>query len=525
MAKQVLDIRGTKGFTSSGESNEILRVAWEGAYKAVKSNAFDPTRAHLDFEIKKGGVICDLDKSTSIGKRERDNITARGVKDPNEKWDEPRYRTVVDIIFGGSTERMRELAFGDQNVDFEKGADNSSIKRMKDIENWALDTYNFVAKKYGEENIAAFVVHLDEKNPHVHCKILPITEQNKFSFRKVMVGDDNSKEAFRNSTLKLHNEYYEQVGKKYGLDRGDHVSETNAKHRTTEEYHAWRRQQLKKEVDELQDESDELKSSNESLRNENENLTRDIIRARARLKALQTMIDHLERQKQDLEDEIRQLEKDRAMGKISLEEYEERFATIKEKLADVNNSITDKQQKLAVAEKQLAEVEGKVGDANNELGKVQQQVAEAKEKYNKIQEKYDAELPKLHKQALTEMQAIGMMDSLLKVTNFQKGYEDLWNNSSDQQRMFLDNNVAPLMDKSGLDDIADKSIQITKVATCLYMGYLDKATDISVGGGGAAGPGRGWGREKDEDDWSFKKRCFMTATGMMRPARKRGIKR
>ena len=45
----------------------------------------------------------------------------RGIKDPNEGLEEPRFRTVVNIIFGGSRTRMQELAFGKQEVDFEKG--------------------------------------------------------------------------------------------------------------------------------------------------------------------------------------------------------------------------------------------------------------------------------------------------------------------------------------------------------------------------------------------------------------------
>lgn len=47
---------------------------------------------------------------------------------------EPYYRTVVNVIMGGGRERMRELAFGDQKVNFERGADNSGITRCKDIE-------------------------------------------------------------------------------------------------------------------------------------------------------------------------------------------------------------------------------------------------------------------------------------------------------------------------------------------------------------------------------------------------------
>lgn len=61
----------------------------------------------------------------------------RGIKDPNEGLEEPRFRTVANFIFGGSRERMTELAFGDQKVDLTHGADNSHLHRCKDIEDWA----------------------------------------------------------------------------------------------------------------------------------------------------------------------------------------------------------------------------------------------------------------------------------------------------------------------------------------------------------------------------------------------------
>ena len=71
---------------------------------------------------------------------------------------------------------MQELAFGTQQVDFEKGADNTRIERKRDIERWAKDVYSFVCGRYGEQNIAAFIVHLDELNPHIHCTLLPIKD-------------------------------------------------------------------------------------------------------------------------------------------------------------------------------------------------------------------------------------------------------------------------------------------------------------------------------------------------------------
>ena len=68
MAKQVLDIRAGKGMTTS-QSNEFLRNANGGERLKRWSGNYDSTREHLNFEIKKGGVICEVDKKTSVPKR------------------------------------------------------------------------------------------------------------------------------------------------------------------------------------------------------------------------------------------------------------------------------------------------------------------------------------------------------------------------------------------------------------------------------------------------------------------------
>lgn len=71
----------------------------------------------------------------------RETLKEQGIQDPNaeleRKGKEGNRRTVVNIIFRGSREQMHRLAFGNQTVDLEYGADNSSVTRCKDIENWA----------------------------------------------------------------------------------------------------------------------------------------------------------------------------------------------------------------------------------------------------------------------------------------------------------------------------------------------------------------------------------------------------
>ena len=63
---------------------------------------------------------------------------------------------------------MNELAFGNQTLSLDKGADNSHLTRNNDIEEWAKDVYAFVAHRFGEENIVSFYVHLDVFTHIVH---------------------------------------------------------------------------------------------------------------------------------------------------------------------------------------------------------------------------------------------------------------------------------------------------------------------------------------------------------------------
>ena len=232
-AKQVLDVQVSKGITAA-QGNEHLRNRSEEAEKyAMSKGNYDPTRKHLNFEIVPGGKVRPIDTSRNIPERIADILGRRGIKDPNEGLVEPKYRTVVNIIFGGSRERMHELAFGTQKVDFEKGADNTRIKRKSDIERWAKDVYAFVCGRYGEQNIAAFIVHLDELNPHVHCTLLPIKD-GRFAYKEIFAGKDKFEYSAR--MKQLHTDFFAEVNMKWGMERGRSVAETGARHRTTEEY-------------------------------------------------------------------------------------------------------------------------------------------------------------------------------------------------------------------------------------------------------------------------------------------------
>lgn len=346
MAKQVLDIRAGKGMTTS-QSNEFLRNANGERLKRWSGN-YDSTREHLNFEIKKGGVICEVDKKTSVPKR-----------------------------------------------------------------------------------------------------------------------------------IKI-------------LERGDRFSETGARHRSTEEYHAELREKLMSENEQL---SQTIEGQQTVIREQRATLSgleKDIKHATARFKALQTMIANLESKKNRLLEEVEQLKRDRDSGKISAEEAKIRLDRIQKELEEVDEKIADKTQKLHTAELQLAQLQTKT--------------LSAERKFEEVQKKLQKEVPLLSKAT----------DAKHRVAK----YHEFLSSLPFEQRQVARQTGDILFDGSIAETIMDNAVQVTSIAAALYLGYLDAATKISQSGSGGGGPGTGWGKRDDEDDLAFRQRSFFMALHMMRPSQK-----
>ena len=496
-AKNVIDMRPSKGFSPS-QGNEHLRRL-DDCERAQKARwNYDPSREHLNFEVGKGGVVTEVNKFKTINQRIQEYLDSRGIVNPNKKYIDqgldPKYRTVVNFILGGNREVMRNLAFGNQKVDWEHGADNSDLKRMPEIESWAKDAYAFMCKKFGEQNIAAFVVHLDEANPHVHCTVLPLTEKNRFSFKKIFTKGVNTREALVEYMESLHTEYAEEVGLKYGMERGDSIKETGAVHRTTEEYRRklWKDAQEKEE--EVRENIKTIEQQNSTITNQRgiiASLSREIKHSAARLKALATMIKNLETHKADLEQEIKKLNRDLAAGKISKEEADRKLSQINAEIKKTEEKIIDK----------------------------------AEGKYQVIKAKYKEIAPKVNLKISHEFGSLGFHMAALDMKSRLSKYGELRNSLSPSQRDFLDRTVGEIFDGSLIENVAENSANLCSVAASLYLGYLNAATRIAQSCGGGGGPGTGWGKRDDENDMDFRRRCFGMAMKMMKPGRQQRLKR
>ena len=337
MAYQVLDIKTQKGMTEAQSAEHLRKCTEESLREANRRGNYDATRDHLNFEVGKGCVIKAVDKEHSIPTRMKANLISRGIKDPNEGLREGKYRTVVNMILGGSREQMRRLAFGDQSIKEGPDADNSQVTRQKPIEEWAKDMYQFMAKKYGEENIVAFVVHLDELNPHIHCTLMPIDETGKFNYKGIFNGK-GKKFGLSDYYFRLHDEL-SIINKKYSLDRGTHIADTGARHRSREEYIRSldeKREELERRCSTLQEEITVYRQTKRELDDE-------IKKAEKRVKGLTTMIENLEKNKSGIEKQIDELKRS---GEESSRETQSKLFILQQQLQTIESKIENWMQQL-----------------------------------------------------------------------------------------------------------------------------------------------------------------------------------
>ena len=497
--KQSLDMRPGKRF-SVGLSNENLRIGSSSAWSAKIAGTLDQTRTHLDFEVGKGGVIKDIDQSKSIPKRIKAILDAHGIQDPNAGLSDERLmekrvgvRTYASFILQGSHDTMVKLAFGDQDISFKPNADNSHLQRKEDIEKWAKDMYDFVARKYGEENIAAFVVHLDETTPHVHCVVVPITQSGRLSFRDVFAGKD--KYEFSKRTKELHDEAA-KVSEKYGLARGT----PGGKHKS---YLQWMREQIFKNEETIEQQDETIKKQASTISEQKQQLyaiNGEIKKATKKVKALSTMIANLEGQKQQPLQEMAELERKADRGEITPEELERLTQELREQIAEIDAKIADKKAKYDEATEQVRELSMRKHKLQNS--------------YDDLKRQMNRELPNLLDKTQREINDVMWEEAAREMKKDYSALEDFSRRLPSDLRSEFNN----IMEGSFFEDVAQRGEQIAAVAAALFLGYIDQATTFAQGNGGGGGPGSGWGRDKDEDDEAYRRRCCIMGRMMMKPA-------
>lgn len=159
-------------------------------YKSTRNPQIDKSRTHLNYHT----LPHEKKYLAFIDKRIKELAPKRKIKDDAV--------LITSFILGSDKE-------------FFAGITPETQKQFFD------DCTEFFAERYGKENVVSAVVHLDESTPHLHFNLMPVTG-----------GRLCAKELFDRTALReLQTDFYEVVGKKYGLKRGKEGS--TAKHLDT----------------------------------------------------------------------------------------------------------------------------------------------------------------------------------------------------------------------------------------------------------------------------------------------------
>ncbi|MCR4582513.1 MAG: plasmid recombination protein [Prevotella sp.] len=500
---QAIDLRPGKRF-SSALGNENLRIGDKTAWAANVSGTLDPTRSHLNFEIGKGGVVMEIDKSRTVPRRIKEILDAHGIKDPNIglsnedlKQNGVGRRTFATFILQGSHDTMRRLAFGNQAVDYDNpNADNSHVERRQEIELWAKDMYDYIARKFGEDNIAEFVAHLDETNPHVHCVIVPVIPSGKLSFRKMFVGEKNDKYEFSKKTRAIWDDAA-AIANKYGMERGDDKMTTGAKHKS---YLQWMREKIFDNMKKIEEQDEIISRQAAEITDKKQQLyamNGEIRMAERKLKGLTTMLRNLNEQREAIEIDIVALEEERENGN---EEAAKKIMELNEKLNGLNAKILERNSQIADAREQLRDLAIKKHKLQNE--------------YESQKRLLNKELPDLLDKVQGEVNDAFWELAAEEMKKDYSAFEDFARELPDSLRA----RFQKVLEGSFFEDVAQRGEHMAAVGAALFLGYLDAATQIAQSGGGGGSPDTGWGRNKDEDDESFRRRCCIMGRMMMKPA-------
>jgi hypothetical protein len=111
---------------------------------------------------------------------------------------------VVEVIMTGSPEAFIRDKDG-------RAADYSNSQ-------WAVDNLNFLKMKFGEKNVVSFTLHQDEKTPHIHAVLVPITPDGRLS----------AKDTFTRQSLRELQTDYAQAMASHGMSRG--IEHSQAEH-------------------------------------------------------------------------------------------------------------------------------------------------------------------------------------------------------------------------------------------------------------------------------------------------------
>ncbi|WP_346987189.1 MobV family relaxase [Alistipes shahii] len=256
--------------------------------------------------------------------------------------------------------------------------DMKRIRQAGQLDAWAKDSCGWLQKTFGKENVVSAVLHLDEKTPHIHATVVPITrgerrkaklerEKNAQSGKRTyrtkkdrprLCADD----VMARDKLKAYQTTYAEAMAKYGLQRG--VEGSEAKHISTQQYYR-----------EVFVRKNEMAEQIEAMIGQKETLTVDIAALQAQQRAAQTDCNIIDEQRRKKKEELEKAETELAQTRREI-----KTDKLKGVAVDATTKAVERigalfhDPKPARYEKQIADLQGVIADKDKCIGQLQQEI-------------------------------------------------------------------------------------------------------------------------------------------------------
>lgn len=178
------------------------------------------------------------------------------------------------------------------------------------MENYFKDCLEFHERHYGV--VLNAVIHMDESSPHLHVDSVPLKRKENATWKlcaKDLIGNK--------VTMSRHQtEFYNDVGKKYGLERG--IEKSRSIHN---EVSRWQAEKLLQQTAQIQSNEEYLQFQDNEIKTK-ENLNTDL------KEKINLNENVLEKQRNSIERQNVQIEKGNEIGKKLQKEIEEKQHSI-----------------------------------------------------------------------------------------------------------------------------------------------------------------------------------------------------
>lgn len=298
----------------------------------------------------------------------------------------------------------------------------------------------------------------------------------------------------------MHTSLYEDVGSKYGLERGDSIEWRNVQHLHKRDY-------IRK-------------------------LTKEAKQAEKAVKGLQSMMRNLESRIFSYRLQLEEAEKELASGKITLDRYEAQKADTQKLIAEYQTKLEDKTDKLHAKEQELERLTADATKArsvvqpfrNHKVDFTPPQITEKAPLFgsDKWVERQNQYIAKQFTDIVRKIESLYRNDAARQVeaaqSNVLADYGELYqlrrdNKSLSDTNESLESELNMLFDQLAIPSVRNL---IFAVADALIGG---QPVPISFGGGGSTSDLPWDDRRPDEEEEAYHRRCLLYALQAVKSAK------